>query len=79
MEALRLLQSGLSANAVSKQLSISNGELQTWSLIYAKEGERGLAVYPKNICIGKIKEKIICTYQKKALPLHPQLQKSLTR
>ncbi len=51
MEALRLLQSGESANAVSKQLSISNGELQTWSLIYAKEGELGLAVYPKNICI----------------------------
>ena len=37
MEALKLLQSGESANAVSKQLSISNGELQTWSLIYAKK------------------------------------------
>ena len=70
MEALRLLQSGESANAVSKQLSISNGELQTWSLIYSKEGERGLAVYPKNICIGKIKEKIICTYRQKRVPLH---------
>lgn len=70
MEALKMLQSGESANAVSKQLSISNGELQTWSLIYAKEGERGLAVYPKNICIGKIKDKIICTYRQKRVPLH---------
>ena len=70
MEALKLLQSGESANAVSKQLSISNGELQTWSLIYAKEGERGLAVYPKNICIGAIKDKIICTYRQKRVPLH---------
>ena len=70
MEALKLLQSGESANAVSKQLSISNGELQTWSLIYAKEGEGGLAVYPKNICIGAIKDKIICTYRQKRVPLH---------
>ena len=69
-EALKLLQSGASANAVSKQLSISNGELQTWSLIYAKEGERGLAVYPKNVCIGAIKDKIICTYRQKRVPLH---------
>ena len=73
MEALKLLQSGASANAVSKQLSISNGELQTWSLIYAKEGERGLAIYPKNVCIGKIKAKIICIYRKKIVPLHPVL------
>ena len=70
MEALKLLQSGESANAVSKRLSISNGELQTWSLIYAKEGEHGLAVYPKNICIGAIKDKIICTYRQKRVPLH---------
>ena len=56
MEALRLLQSGESANAVSKRLRISNGELQTWSLIYAKEGELGLAVYPKNICIDPLAE-----------------------
>ena len=70
MEALKMLQSGASANAVSKQLSISNGELQTWSLIYVKEGERGLAVYPKNVCIGKIKDKIICTYRQKRVPLH---------
>ena len=70
MEALKLLQSGESANAVSKQLSISNGELQTWSLIYAKEGERGLAVYPKNTCTDDIKDKIICTYRQKRVPLH---------
>ena len=70
MEALKLLQSGESANAVSKQLSISNGELQTWSLIYEKEGEKGLSAYPKNICIGSIKDKIICTYRQKSVPLH---------
>ena len=70
MEALKMLQSGESAHAVSKQLRIGLGELQTWLLIYAKEGERGLAAYPKNICIGAIKDKIICTYRQKRVPLH---------
>ena len=70
MEALKMLQSGASAHAVSQRLHIRDGELQTWLLIYAKEGERGLAVYPKNICIGAIKDKIICTYRQKRVPLH---------
>ena len=70
MEALKLLQSGESANAVSKKLHIRDGELQTWSLIYAKEGEKGLAAYPKNICIGSIKDKIIWRYREKSVPLH---------
>ncbi|MBQ8939872.1 MAG: hypothetical protein IJ047_06570, partial [Paludibacteraceae bacterium] len=70
MEALKMLQSGESAHAVSKQLRIGLGELQTWLLIYAKEGERGLAAYPKNICTGAIKDKIICTYRQKRVPLH---------
>ena len=70
MEALKLLQSGESANAVSKQYRIPDGELKTWSLIYAKEGEKGLAAYPKNVCAGDIKDKIICTYRKKCVPLH---------
>ena len=70
MEALKKLQNGASANAVSKQLRIVPGELQTWLLIYAKEGERGLAAYPKNICTDAIKDKIICTYRQKRVPLH---------
>lgn len=70
MEALRLLQSGESANAVSKQMHIQDGELKTWMLIYVKEGERGLSAYPKNICAADIKRKIICTYGKKRVPLH---------
>ena len=70
MEALKMLQSGESAHAVSKLLRIGLGELQTWLLIYAKEGERGLAAYPKNICTGAIKDKIICTYRQKRVPLH---------
>lgn len=70
MEALQLLQSGESANAISKRLHIQAGELKTWMLIYAKEGEKGLATYPKNICIGAIKTKIICTYRRKRVPLH---------
>ena len=61
MEALKMLQSGASAHAVSRQFHIRDGELQTWLLIYAREGERGLAAYPKNICYDAIKEKIICT------------------
>ena len=70
MEALKMLQSGESANAVSRQLHIRAGELQTWLLIYAREGERGLAAYPKNICVDAIKDKIICTYRQKRVPLH---------
>ena len=70
MEALKLLQSGESANAVSKQLHMQDGELKTWMLIYAKEGEHGLAAYPKNICTDEIKRKIICTYRRKSVPLH---------
>jgi len=70
MEALKMLESGESAKAVSKRLSISNGELQTWCLIYAKDGAQGLAAYPKNICVGAIKDKIICTYRQKRAPLH---------
>ena len=70
MEALRLLQSGESFQSVSKRLRISGGELKTWSLIYEKEGENGLAAHPKNVCTGNIKDKIICTYGKKRVPLH---------
>jgi len=70
MEALRLLQSGESANAVSKRLHIQDGELKTWMLIYIKEGERGLSAYPKNICAGRIKDKIIWRYREKSVPLH---------
>ena len=70
MEALKMLQSGASAHAVSRQFHIRDGELQTWLLIYAREGERGLAAYPKNICYDAIKEKIICTYRQKRVPLH---------
>ena len=70
MEALKLLQTGLSVQSVSKLFRITSGELQTWSLIYAKEGERGLAAYPKNICTGIIKDKILWKYREKRVPLH---------
>ena len=70
MEALKMLQCGESANAVSKRFHMQDGELKTWMSVYAKEGEKGLAAYPKNICIGAIKAKIICTYRKKRVPLH---------
>ena len=70
MEALKLLQTGESFQSVSKRLRIGGGELKTWSLVYEKEGEKGLALYPKNICTGKIKDKIICTYRQKRVPLH---------
>ena len=69
-EALGLLKRGLSVSSVSKQLKIPSGVLQTWSLIYAKEGERGLAAYPKNICTGSIKDKILWKYREKRVPLH---------
>ena len=70
MEALKLLQSGESLKSVSTQLGISSGELQTWSLIFEKEGEKGLGAYPKNICTDAIKRKIICRYDGKSVPLH---------
>lgn len=70
LEALKLLQSGESFQSVSKRLRISDGVLKTWSLIYEKEGEQGLASYPKNVCTGIIKDKIICTYRQKRVPLH---------
>ena len=70
MEALKLLQSGESFLSVGKRLHINAGELKTWSLIYEKEGDKGLASYPKNICTDDIKSKIICTYRKKRVPLH---------
>ena len=70
MEALRLLQSGMSVQSVSKRLGVLHGELQTWSLIYEKEGEKGLAAYPKNLCSGDIKDKILWKYRKKRVPLH---------
>jgi len=70
LEALKLLQSGESFQSVSKRLRISAGELKTWSLIYEKEGEPGLAVHPKNVCTDDIKCKIICKYRKKCVPLH---------
>ena len=52
VEAIKLLQSGESFQSVSKRLRISDGELKTWSLIYEKEGENGLAAHPKNVCTG---------------------------
>ena len=58
-EALGMLKTGLSVSLVSKQLKIPSGVLQTWSQIYAKEGVKGLAAYPKNICSGDIKAKIL--------------------
>ncbi len=70
VEAIKLLQSGESFQSVSKRLRISDGELKTWSLIYEKEGENGLAAHPKNVCTGNIKDKIICTYRQKRVPLH---------
>jgi transposase len=70
MGALKLLQSGESFLSVSKRLRINDGELRTWSLIYEKEGEQGLAAHPKNVCTGKIKDKIICSYRQKRVPLH---------
>ena len=70
MEALKLLQTGMSVQSVSKQLKISYGDLQTWNLIYEKEGEKSLAAYPKNVCTDDIKTKIICAYDKKCVPLH---------
>ena len=75
MEALKLLQTGLSVQSVSKQFRITSGELQTWSLIYAKEDERGLAAYPKNICTGSIKDKI--TYYTSNGNVYPNLIKQL--
>ena len=70
VEALGLLKTGLSISSVSKQLKIPSGVLQTWSQIYAKEGVKGLAAYPKNICSGDIKDKILWSYRKKRVPLH---------
>ena len=70
VEALGLLKTGLSISSVSKQLKIPSGVLQTWSQIYAKEGMKGLAAYPKNICSGDIKDKILWSYRKKRVPLH---------
>ena len=70
LEALKLLQSRESFQSVSKRLRICSGELKTWSLIYEKEGEQGLASYPKNVCTDNIKDKIICRYQEKRVPLH---------
>ena len=69
-EALGLLKTGLSVSLVSKQLKIPSGVLQTWSQIYAKEGVKGLAAYPKNICSGDIKAKILWSYREKRVPLH---------
>lgn len=69
-EALRLLKTGLSVSLVSKQLKIPSGVLQTWSQIYAQEGVKGLAAYPKNICSGDIKAKILWSYREKRVPLH---------
>ena len=68
-EALGLLKTGLSVSSVSKQLKIPSGVLQTWSQIYAKEGVKGLAAYPKNICSGDIKAKILWSYREKRVPL----------
>lgn len=70
MEALKLLESGESFQSVSRRLRMSAGELKTWSLVYEKEGVKGLSSYPKNICSGKIKDRIICTYRQKRVPLH---------
>ena len=70
LEALKLLQSGESLKSVGKQFGVASGELQTWSLIYEKEGEKGLAAYPKNVCTDDIKRKIICRYDGKSVPLH---------
>ena len=69
VEALGLLKTGLSVSSVSKQLKIPSGVLQTWSQIYAREGVKGLAAYPKNICSGDIKAKILWSYRKKRVPL----------
>jgi transposase len=69
-EALRLLESGESVAAVSKRLHISSGELRTWVLVYAKDGGKGLAAYPKNICTDEIRRKIVCRYGKERVPLH---------
>ena len=76
MEALKLLQCGESFQSVSKRLRIVSGELKTWSLIYEKEGDQGLAAHPKNVCTSDIKSKIICTYQKVFVPLHRFLRMS---
>ena len=65
-----MLQTGLSVQSVSKQFRITSGELQTWSQIYAREGVKGLAAYPKNICSGDIKAKILWSYREKRVPLH---------
>ena len=70
VEALGLLKTGLSVSSVSKQLKIPSGVLQTWSQIYAREGVKGLAAYPKNLCSGDIKDKILWSYRKKRVPLH---------
>ena len=70
MEALKLLQSGESLTSVGKQFGVASGELQTWSLIYDKEGEKGLAAYPKNVCTDDIIDKIIWKYREKRVPLH---------
>ena len=60
----------MSVQSARRRLGISYGELQTWSLIYEKEGERGLAAYPKNVCTDDIKRKIIWRYCEKSVPLH---------
>ena len=70
MEALKLLQSGESFTSVGKQFGVTSGELQTWGLIYDKEGEKGLAAYPKNVCTDDIIDKIIWKYREKRVPLH---------
>ena len=70
LAALELLESGESFQSVSKRLRMSAGELKTWNLVYGKEGEKGLSAYPKNICSGKIKDKIVFTYRQKRVPLH---------
>ncbi len=70
LEALQLVTSGESFQSVSKRMKISDGELKTWSLIYAREGEKGLAAHPKNVCVESIKWKIIRSFEQKAVPLH---------
>lgn len=70
-EALKLVHSSESLSAVSTQFHICTEELQTWRLVYEKEGGKGLAAYPRNICTDAIKSRIICSYRQKRTFVHP--------
>ena len=70
LEALKMLNEGLSTKEVSKKLKINSTELLVWRELFENEGANAVRLHPRKHADYATKCEIISEYEKNKVPLH---------